>query len=244
MDLKGKTAIVTGASAGIGRAIVAALAAEGLNLAITARRADLLEETAEAARSHGVRVLALPGDATDRGHVASVVAATLAEFSAIDLLVNNAAIHTLKRALTNIGADNWDRVVAINLTAPFDFARDVVPSMREAGGGLIINIASTAAIIRDRTYSGVAYGATKAGLAAFTQSIRSEEWTHGIRATAIFPGETDTHMIGLRPDGTSDERRAQIMKPEDIAAAVVFAARMPPRANVSEIVVESTIERT
>ena len=244
MDLNGKTAIVTGASAGIGRAIVAALAAQGVNQTITARNVDRLEEVAEAARSRGVRVLSLPGDATDRRHVESVVAATLAEFGAVDLLVNNAAIHTLERALTNIGVDNWDRVVATNLTAPFDFAREVVPAMRAADGGLIINIASTAAFIRDRTFSGVAYGATKAGLAAFTQSIRSEEWSHGIRATTIFPGETDTAMIGLRPDGTSDERRSQIMKPEDIAAAVVFAATMPARANVSEIVVESTIQRT
>lgn len=244
MDIKGKTAIVTGASAGIGRAIADALAAEGVNLTITARRADILEETAESARSRGVRVLALPGDVTDRGHVSKVVATTLAEFGAIDFLVNNAAIHTLDRALTNLGADNWDRVVAVNLTAPYDFAREVVPAMREAGGGLIVNIVSTAAFIRDRTQSGVAYGATKAGLAAFTQSIRSEEWRNGIRATAIFPGETDTEMIGLRPDGTTQERRDEILKPADIAAAVVFAARMPPRANVSEIVVESTVERT
>ena len=168
MDLNGKTAIVTGASAGIGRAIVAALAAQGVNQTITARNVDRLEEVAEAARSRGVRVLSLPGDATDRRHVESVVAATLAEFGAVDLLVNNAAIHTLERALTNIGVDNWDRVVATNLTAPFDFAREVVPAMRAADGGLIINIASTAAFIRDRTFSGVAYGATKAGLAAFT----------------------------------------------------------------------------
>ncbi len=234
MDLKGSTAIVTGASAGIGRAIAVALAEQGVDIAITARTAETLEETAAAAREHGVRVLATPGD----------VAAALAEFGKIDILVNNAALHTRKRSLAEIGTERWDRVVAVNFTAPFDFAREVVPAMRTAGGGIVINVCSDAATIPDRTKSGAAYGASKAALAAFTQSIRCEEWPHGIRATAIFPGETDTAMIGLRPDGTSDERRAVLQKPEDIAAAVVFAAGMPARANVSEIVVQSTVQRT
>ena len=244
MGLKGNTAIVTGASAGIGRAITLALAAEGVDVAITARTPEDLEQTAAAAREQGVRVLAIPGDVTDRDHVRDFVAAALVEFGAINILVNNAAVHTRKRRLADIGVERWDKLVSVNLTAPFDFAREVLPSMRAAGGGHIINIASTAAFIRDRSQSGVAYGATKAGVAAVTQSIRSEEWANGVRATAIFPGETDTAMIGLRPDGTSEERRAEIMKPEDIAAAVVFAAGMPARVNVSEIIVESTVERT
>jgi NAD(P)-dependent dehydrogenase (short-subunit alcohol dehydrogenase family) len=244
MDLKGSTAIITGASAGIGRATAIALAEEGVDIAITARTAEALEETAAAAREHGVRVLAVPGDVTDRDHVHDFVAGALAEFGKIDILVNNAALHTRKRSLVEIGTERWDRVVAVNFTAPFDFARQVVPAMRAAGGGVVINICSDAATIPDRTYTGAAYGPSKAALAAFTQSIRCEEWHHGIRATAIFPGETDTAMIGLRPDGTSDERRAVMQKPEDIAAAVVFAAGMPARANVSEIVVQSTVQRT
>jgi NADP-dependent 3-hydroxy acid dehydrogenase YdfG len=222
---------------------VTSLAAVGVNLAITARRASALEQTAQLARSHGVRVLALAGDITDRNHVHTLVNSTIDEFHSIDLLINNAALHTQKRALTTLGADKWDQVVAVNLTAPFDVAREVIPFMRQVGEGLVINIVSTAAFIRDRSQSGVAYGATKAGLAAFTQSIRSEEWEHGIRATAIFPGEIDTAMIGLRPDGTTPKRRCEILKPEDIATAVVFVAQMPARANVSEIVIEPTIER-
>ncbi|MBQ36767.1 MAG: short-chain dehydrogenase [Gemmatimonadaceae bacterium] len=244
MDLRGRTAIITGASAGIGRATAIALATEGVDIAITARTTEALEATAAAALEHGVRVLAVPGDVTDRDHVRDFVASALEEFGKIDILVNNAALHTRKRSLAEIGAERWDRVVAVNFTAPFDFAREVVPAMRKAGGGVVINVCSDAATIPDRTHSGVAYGASKAALAAFTQSIRCEEWTHGIRATAIFPGETDTDMIGLRPDGTSDERRAVLQKPEDIAAAVVFAAGMPARANVSEIVVQSTMQRT
>ena len=242
MELSGKTALITGASSGMGVAIAEALAAAGMNLAITARRADLLEMVAETARAHGVEVLAESVDVSDREAAFAFVEAALARFGKVDVLVNNAGTNSALRTTADISPDDWDHVIRVNLTGAFNFAHALIPAMREAGGGLIVNIGSTAAL-SPSGMAGSAYSASKAGMRALTVNINDEEWRNRIRATAIHPGETDTPILDLRAEVPSPDERARMVQPEDIAAAVLFVAQMPARAKVDELLVTPTHRR-
>ncbi len=242
IDLSGQTALVTGASSGMGVAITEELAAAGMNLAITARRAELLEAVAGAARARGVEVLAEPVDVSDRQAAFDVAQTALARFGTIDILVNNAGTNSARRTVADISPDDWDHVIRVNLTGAFNFAHALIPPMREAGGGLIINIVSMAAL-NPSGMAGSAYSASKAGMRALTTNINLEEWRHNVRATSIHPGETDTPILDLREEVPSPEERARMVQPEDIAAAVLFVAQMPARAKIDELLITPTHRR-
>ncbi len=242
MDMSGQTALVTGASSGMGVAIAAELATAGMNLAIAARRAELLEIVAGTARAHGVEVLISSVDVSDREAAFAFAQATLDRFGKIDLLVNNAGTNSAPRTTAEIAPDDWDHVIRVNLTGAFHFAHALIPPMREAGGGLIINIASTAAL-NPSGMAGSAYSASKAGMRALTININDEEWRNGIRATTIHPGETDTPILNLREEVSCPEERARMVQPEDIAAAVLFVAQMPARSKINELLITPTHRR-
>ena len=244
IDINGKTAILTGASAGIGLGILHALAAEGVNLAITARRPGPLEEAAAAARAAGVRVLAVPGDVADLDHVRSFVAAAVAEFGAIDYLVNNAGINTDLRNLRDIPLETWQEVVEINLNSVYYIIRELLPHMRVNQHGHIINIISGAGYsLRPNATSGVAYIASKHGVTGLSHAINSEEWDNGIRCSAIYPGEVDTAMLDTDHQRLKPGEAEMVMQPEDIADAVVFAARTHPRALVADVYMQPSHHR-
>jgi NADP-dependent 3-hydroxy acid dehydrogenase YdfG len=242
MELSGKTALITGASSGMGVAIAEILAAAGMNLAITARRAELLDMVAATARAHGVEVLAKPVDVADREAAFAFTQSTVDRFGKVDVLVNNAGTNGAPRTTADISPDDWDRVIQVNLTGAFNFAHALIPPMRKADGGLIINIASLAALIPSGM-AGSAYSASKAGMRALTININDEEWRNHIRATAIHPGETDTPILDLREEVPSSKERARMVQPEDIAAAVLFVAQMPPRSKINELLITPTHRR-
>ena len=185
-DLTGKVVVITGASGGIGEGTAYAMAAEGANVALLARRPEPLERVAAKARKLGVEVLAQAGDVSDRASVAEFVDQIEHELGVPDVLVNNAGINTVLRGVSDITMEDWDQVVDVNLTGPFNLVRAVLPAMKRNGGGLIINIVSLAGKTAS-TLAGAAYSASKFGLAGLTESINDEERKHGIRATAIFP---------------------------------------------------------
>ena len=242
MDLTGKTALITGASSGMGIAIAQSLAAAGMNLAIAARRMDLLERTAATARTAGAEVMAESVDVADRDAVFGFARAALDRFGNVDVLVNNAGTNSAPRTTAEIDPEDWDQVIQVNLTGAFNLAHALIPSMREAGGGLIINIASTAALIPSGM-AGSAYSASKAGMRALSININDEEWRHGIRATTINPGETDTPILDLRAEAPIREERDRMVQAEDIAAAVLFVAQLPPRAKIDELTLTPTHRR-
>jgi len=238
-SLAGKVAVVTGAGSGIGRAVAVALSRAGCRVALLGRRRELLEESRAALEAPAGDVLVLPVDVADRDAVDRAVAQAGATWSSIDVLVNNAGTNTPKRALEDIHPEDWDQVIAVNLTGLFNATRAALPWLRRAGDGQVINIGSTSGV-RAARLAGIAYASSKHGVVGFTAMINLEEKRHGIRATAIHPGEVDTPILEKRPTPVSAERRQAILRPEDVAEAVLFVATRPPSVNVPSLMIEPT----
>ena len=241
-SLQGKVAIVTGASSGMGRAIAVGMAAEGACLALVARTRETLDETASLARAAGGDVLTFPGNVADNQLARRVVGSMLERFGRIDILVNNAGTNTFHRNFADASVADWHRVIETNLTGAFFFTRHVLPSMRKAGRGQIINISSGAGLAPSAP-SGVAYSASKHAIHSLTGSINLEERRHGIKACVIAPGETATPNLDLRPRPPAPEDHATMLRPEDIANAVIYVASQPEHVSVESLVLNPTIRR-
>ena len=240
--LEGKVALVTGASTGIGRSVAAALAGEGAAVGLVARGREALEETAAQARALGVRVFAFAGDVADGVFARRVVDEVVERLGRIDILVNNAGTNTFHRNLADISEDDWRRVFETNVTGAFLFTRYALRPMRKASRGQVITITSGAGLAPNAP-AGVAYSASKHALQSLTTSINLEERRHGIRACAIAPGETDTPNLDLRPRPPAPEALAKMLRPEDVARAVLFVASQPEHVSVELIVVNPTERR-
>jgi NAD(P)-dependent dehydrogenase (short-subunit alcohol dehydrogenase family) len=190
-SLDGRIAVVTGGSAGIGRAIAGALAHAGARVVVMARGQQRLDETVRELRAAGRSAVAVRSDVGDRAALARAADAAAAEFGEPDILVNSAGIN-LRSPMDALTTADWDQTIAVNLTAPFLLGQRFGPRMAERGWGRIINIASQQAI-RAFGHSG-AYGASKAGLVALTRS-QSEAWAaHGVCCNAISPGFVATAL--------------------------------------------------
>ncbi|HUE15441.1 MAG TPA: SDR family NAD(P)-dependent oxidoreductase, partial [Planctomycetaceae bacterium] len=163
------------------------------------------------------------------------------ELGRIDILVNCAGVNTLKRSIHELAPEEWDRLMAINATGAYNCIREVLPQMKERRDGLIVNINSTSGV-RAGLLGGVAYSASKFAMAALGITIAQEVREIGIRVTNIYPGEVDTPILEHRPVPVTAEHRAKILQPEDVAAALVMIAALPPRANVAEIIIKPTIQ--
>lgn len=235
--LAGRTAWITGAGSGIGRAIAIAFAAEGARLILTGRRRAPLEETAGMLPGGPARVL--PADLTDPAQVE----AAAREAGAIDILVNNAGMNITRRHWHQLTPETAKSLIEANLTAPFLTSLAVLPGMAARGEGLIIQIASMAGKTVS-TLSGVGYTAAKTGYVALSQTINVEHGIHGIRSTAICPGEVATPILDQRPVPPTAEERARMLQPEDVAAAALFVATLPPRVLINEMLVNPTWNRS
>ncbi len=233
-DLAGKTVLVAGAGSGMGRATAIAAARAGARLILLSRNRAALEDVlgglpvAEAAH----RIAA--ADAADAAALAAACPGDL--LAEIDIAVNSVGTNLVNRAFDLLTPESWAGMMDANLTAAFNLARLLVPAFRARGGGVLINIASTAARKPDR--SGAAYQASKAGVVALTHALTEEEWENGLRATAIMPGMTDTPLLDKRPVPVSADARAAALQPEDVAAACLFVMTLPPRAHVTELTIQ------
>ena len=177
--------MVTGASRGIGLVVARALAREGMNLALAARSVAPLEQLAAELRALGVKVAAIPTDVSKESDLRQLTERTRTEFGSIDLLINNAGIEAF-RPFHLIEPADIVETLQVNLTATLLLTRFVLPHMLEAGRGHIVNMASVAG--KYGPAYGAAYGASKAGMIAFTQSLRGELYKTGVSASAICPG--------------------------------------------------------
>lgn len=228
-DLTGMTALVTGASGGIGSEIAKALAAQGARLAVSGSNADKLEAFRA---SLGGDHVALPCNLSDAAAVDALVPQTVEALGGkLDILVNNAGAFD-GGYIAELSKEAWDHVVAVNLTAPFLCTQHAFRIMKQQGGGRIINIASISAQ-RVRPKS-AAYSATKHGVWGLTQVTALEGREHGIVCSCLHPGNV---RIERRAASEKPEDQEPMMSVEDIAEAVLFMAAQPPHVNVLEAIV-------
>ena len=232
--LTGQVGIVVGGSSGMGRATALAFAAEGAKVAVAARRQAELQALAAEIERRGGDVIARVTDVSRRSEVDAVVQATLERFGRVDVLVNCAGVNVRNRRLADLDQTGWDRIIGINLTGALHCTQAVLSRMREQKGGLIIHVGSISGLWGD--FSGAAYQASKHGLVGLANATMLEERLNGIRVTVIYPGLCDTPILNNRPVPPTAEQRERMMKPEDIAQACVFAASLPPRTYVAELV--------
>lgn len=229
-SLEGRIAIVTGAGCGLGAATARQLASEGCGVALwDVRLTDA--QTVESQLGHGVPRRSAMVDVSRQDQVDDAVTTTLGEFGRIDFLINCAGIdYTLP--ITELTADQWDRVLGVNLRGPFLTTRAVFPIMRGQNGGHIVNVASTAAVRAWPNAS--AYCASKWGLVGFTRAVGTEGRPHNIRATVVIPGGMRTGFFD-RPDLPIKPDPANLNDPTNVARAIVFALSQPADSVIQEI---------
>jgi NAD(P)-dependent dehydrogenase (short-subunit alcohol dehydrogenase family) len=231
-----KTAVITGAGSGVGRAIALKLAQQEWHVAIVGRRAETLQETIRLAGTHASRFTFHVCDIGDPDAVAALGKRVLAEFGTLEILVNSAGTNAPKRALEVLSLDDYHAMMAANLNGAYYCVQAFLPQMRARGSGTIINIVSDAGKSASPK-AGPAYVMSKFGLAGLTQSINAEERARGVRACAIFPGDIDTSLLEKRPHPPDAAARARMLHAEDVAECALFCIKMPPHAIVEEMLV-------
>jgi NAD(P)-dependent dehydrogenase (short-subunit alcohol dehydrogenase family) len=227
-DFTGKVALVTGGGNGIGAATCRAFAAAGAQVAIVDRNAAAAEAIAVEITSHNGYGAAYSLDVADRDAFARLTEGVAEAWGGIDILVNGAGV-TVRRMIGEMSAEDWDRVLAVNLTGAFHGIQAVLPHMRARGGGAIVNIASIAG--QRISFGGTAnYTASKAGLLGLTRHAAYELAPDAIRVNAVCPGPTATTFGGAMPTEESKAVRARkiplgrMCEPEDIADPILFLA--------------------
>jgi len=219
MRLKDQVAIVTGGSRGIGRAIASAFAREGAKVVIVSRDKSRSDKAAEEICQNGGVAIGIQADVSNEADAARIIKTTKDRFRRIDILVNNAAVNLPYRTVTDLTLDEWNWVVAVNLTGTFLCCRAVVPEMMAQRRGKIINMASIGG--RRGAAGRVPYRPTKAAVINFTECLAAEVKQYNIDVNAICPGAVGTDMMR---EITVGEMPDYLMPPEDIAAVAVFLA--------------------
>jgi 3-oxoacyl-[acyl-carrier protein] reductase len=222
-DLTGKGALVTGATGGIGGAVAKALHAQGANVALSGTKAERLEALAS---ELGSRVFVLPCDLRDRPAVAQLPETAEKTLGQVDILVNNAGI-THDNLFMRMKDEEWDDVIAVNLTSVFVLTRGILRGMMRRRYGRIVNIASISGVLGNPGQGN--YAASKAGLVGMTKSLGREVASRGITANCVSPGFIKTPMTDALTPKQVEAIAAAIPtqtfgKPDDVAAAVVFLA--------------------
>jgi NAD(P)-dependent dehydrogenase (short-subunit alcohol dehydrogenase family) len=229
LNLKGKTALVTGGSRGIGQAISARLAAAGASVAICSRHSESLAEGVHALSGRfsqsGVKIAGKQADVSDRNSVASLFAWFDQEFEGLDILVNNAGVGIFKN-LGEMDAEEWRNVIGTNLDGVYYCIHEALPRLRKRGGGWIVNIASLAG--KNAFAGGAAYNASKFGLCGMSEAVMLDHRYEGIRITSVLPGSVNT---GFGRAGDAEWKIA----PEDVADAVAMVLGMPDRTLISHV---------
>jgi 3-oxoacyl-[acyl-carrier protein] reductase len=231
-ELGGRAAIVTGGSKGIGYAIAQALAAAGVDVAITARNEEELNRAADALTSEGGgRVIGVRCDQRSRDEVRQMVERVVGEFGRLDILVNNAGVGGFG-AVGELPVEKWDQIIETNLSGVFYCCHEALPHLKRSGDAWIINIASLAG--KNPFAGGAAYNASKFGLVGFSEALMMDVRHHGIRVNYIMPGSVNTDFGGpgsARSDGSNDWK----IQSEDIATLVMDLLAMNSRSLPSRI---------
>jgi NAD(P)-dependent dehydrogenase (short-subunit alcohol dehydrogenase family) len=243
--LTGQVAWITGGGSGIGLAGAIELARAGCRVVVSGRDAGKLDAAVEIARGKGVpreAISAAPLDVADKEAVARVAAAIQAEHGRVDILVNSAGVNFPKRFWGETDGATFDKVVAINLNGATYCTLAVLHGMRARGQGTVINVASFAGWHLSRL-TGPAYTASKAAMMALSHSFNIEEGIHGLRATALCPGEVATPILKQRPIEPSAEDKARMLQEDDLGRTIRFIAELPPHVCINELVITPVLNR-
>jgi len=235
--------IVTGGGSGIGRALCLLLASEGAKVVVVGRTEAKVHAVQAEVRGAGGVAVARVVDVADQRATRVMVEEVLRELGRIDVLVNNAGHSSPHRRLLSTTPDEIRGVFDSNIMGAIFCTQAVVPSMRAAGKGTIVNVSSVSAE-EPGILGGMAYSAAKAAVTNFTRFLNQELRNTGVRASVVFPGEVDTPILDQRPTPPAPEARATMITPEDVAEAITFILRMPARATVSELVIRPTMVRS
>jgi NAD(P)-dependent dehydrogenase (short-subunit alcohol dehydrogenase family) len=235
--LETKVALVTGASSGLGRATAISLARAGADVALVARSQQELDSAKEEVSRIGRRALTLPVDLASEDETIRAVERTVEALGRIDVLIN-AAGTDVPGTVEELDVEGWDRTLAVNLRAPFLLSKAAFPRMREAGGGLIVNISSVAG--KKGWANASAYCASKFGLTGFTEALADEGKEHGIRAIVLYPGAMVTNWGLFSPEERQEEGQppktspTRVLQPERVADLIVWLAASPPEFILTE----------
>jgi len=224
------TALVTGATEGIGRAVAFALGRAGYQVGVCARTGSRVEALLADLREDGITAAGRAADVGNPESVRALVQAVTAELGPVDTLINNAGI-AIFRPFSELSLEDWDATMATNLRSLFLVTREVLPGMRERKAGVVVNVASLAG--KNAIAGGTAYVASKHAVLGFSRSLMLEVRKEGVRVLAICPGSVDTALI--RNIRRPAEAVGGMLQPEDVARAILDALRMPAHALVSEI---------
>jgi len=243
--IKGKVAIITGASSGIGYATALALSKAGVKVAIGARRTDRLAKLEDEIKQNGGEVFSQKLDVTLKSECDSFVDAVLKKWSSVDILVNNAGIMPLS-FLKNQKVDEWDQMIDVNIKGVLYCTSAVIPHMREKKSGHIVNLSSVAG--RIVFPAGSVYCATKHAITAFSEGLRQElSARSNIRVTCIEPGVVSTELVNTITDETLQSfvevaKKMQALQADDIANAILYAVESPNHVNVNEVLIRPTAQ--
>ncbi len=227
-ELEGRVAIVTGAGQGMGRAVAERLSAAGARLVVNDLDEEAAAHTARIVSDRGGEAAVEPGDVTSAKDARGMVRGALARFGGVHVLVNNAGV-LRPTPVIDIEEEEWDFVVGVNLKGTYLCSRAVLPAMREAGWGRIVNFSSTAGK-KYSTIGGAHYSAAKAGVLGFTRHLAKEEAANGITVNSVCPGLIDTEMV--RSTITPEQAAAygasfpipRLGRPDEVAELVAFLA--------------------
>ena len=237
-----RIAWVTGAGTGIGLAGAEALAADGWTVVLSGRREDVLQEACAAIMARSGRAEPQALDVASSTEAEEGARAILARHGRIDLLVNAAGINVQARSWADCSAADWDRVLDINLKGTVHTMRAVLPAMRAAGAGTVINVASWAGRFVS-AMPGAAYTTSKTAVAALTHEFNVEQFRHGLHACCLLPAEVATPILLQRPVPPSPEDMARMLQPEDLGRTIAFVASMPAHVCVNEVLISPTWNR-
>ena len=238
-DITDKVAWITGAGTGIGEGGAVALAEAGVKVVLSGRRRDKLEEVARRCGPNAsIEVL----DVSNKEAVFEVADRIVQNHGKIDILVASAGINMKERNWHNVSLEDWDSVIRIDLDGAFYCCKAVLPSMKEQGDGLIINISSWAGK-HVGIVTGPAYTAAKHAMNAMNESLNMENCQFGIRACAICPGEVATPILDNRPIPVSEEDRSKMVQSEDCGDVIRFLAELPPHVCINDLTISPTWNR-
>jgi len=234
-DLKNKTAFITGAGKGIGKAVAIALAKEGVNLILVSRTQKDVEQLADEASNLGVKALALTADVSDMNSINAAAEKALAEFKHIDILINSAGIASFGKFL-ELEPEAWERIIQVNLMGTYYTTRAIIPNMIERQTGDIINISSTAGLNGNALTS--AYSASKFAVLGLTDSLMQEMRKHNIRVTVLTPSTVATDMA--KDLNLTDGNPEKVMQSEDMAELIISQLKLNRRVFVKNSSIWST----